>query len=185
MSIEKPLDLATFRAPVEQEQEAYIAIEMANHQDVDGITLVRHRVDMFGVTTKLIRSASAAEHDLTRPYEEPRIVFEVELADKTEPEPDKRGGQVLDMQKLGANACAVSERPKPFVRYIFVEERLVRVEHFGIGRDSIPTLTRRWAQIIESQLVRPGEVPEMIVGEDENAAGGTQIREGDGQLDCG
>lgn len=184
MGIERPLDLSVFQKPPEQAETdslPFIAIQMCHHQDVDNIEVVRNAVDMFSVPTKLIRAANAIEHDLSRPFEEPRLVVEGELViDEPEPKGDAPG-PVLDLSKIGQNACAVTERPKPFVRYIYREERLVRVECAGIRADSVPTLTRRWAHIVESQLVRPGEVPEMVVeqGADENGdqAGGPQVRE--------
>lgn len=190
MSIEKPLDLSVFRAPADDAQEEvlpYIAIQLANNQDVDGIEVLRHGIDMFSVPTKLLRAAEALTHDLTRAFEEPRIIVEGELVTEEPPQPVKQGNEPLDLSQMGMNACAVSERPKPYVRYIWREERLVRVECAGIRRDSVPTLTRRWVHIVESQLVRPGEVPEMIVGEEENAgeAGGTQVREGHAELGGG
>lgn len=190
MSVEKPLDLSVFRPPqTDEEQIPYIAIEMGSNQDVDNINVLRNAIDMFSVPQRLLRAASAVEHDLSRPFEEPRLIFEGEIVIEEETGAQKKKpGDVLDLSKAGANCCAVSERPRPFVRYLFREERLVRVECAGVKQDSVPTLTRRWAHIIAGQLERPGEVPEMLVGPDGKAqdeAGRAPIRPGDAELDCG
>ena len=77
--MEKPLDLSLFRRDAcasEDKPRAYVKIEMADNQNVDGIVMSRVGVDMFSVPTLLRRWATKIEEQLTRPGEVPEMVVE-------------------------------------------------------------------------------------------------------------
>lgn len=75
----------------------------------------------------------------------------------------------LDLSVFRRDACALDDKPTAYVKIEMPDNqnvdgiRLVRV---GVDLFSVPTLLRRWATKIETDLSRPGQVPEMIVEED-------------------
>ena len=95
----------------------------------------------------------------------------------------------LDLSVFKRDGCAIDDHPKPYVKIEMANNQNVdgiNMIRVGIDMFAVPTLLRRWATVIEGQLVRPGETPEMIVeeeGDGQNEAGGAPLRHG--QLELG